>query len=80
MVCVSEAVSHSNARRGAVLLMDWGVAGITPPTVPSPVPETPPPPPPPQEMPEPKEPIGTPSPMENPVPVREPPVTLPPQS
>lgn len=78
MVCVSEAVSHSNARRGAVLLMDWGVAGITPPTVPSPVPETQPPPP--QEMPEPKEPIGTPPPMENPVPVREPPVTLPPRS
>ena len=78
MVCVSEPTSYSNARRGAVLLMDWDLAGITPPTVPSPVPETPTPPP--QEMPEPKEPIGTPSPMENPVPVREPPVTLPPQS
>ena len=78
MVCVSEATSYSNARRGAVLLMDWDVAGITPPTVPSPVPETQPPPP--QEMPEPKEPIGTPPPMENPVPVREPPVTVPPRS
>ena len=78
MVCVSEATSYSNARRAAVLLMDWDLAGITPRTVPSPVPETPPPPP--QEMPEPKEPIGTPSPMENRVPVREPPVTLTSQS
>lgn len=32
------------------------------------------------EMPQPVQPIGEPSPMENPIPMREPPATLPPQS
>lgn len=79
MVSTADTTSYtSGARRGPVLLMDWDVAGITPPNVPMPVPEVPPPAPP--EMPERKEPIGDPAPLESPVPVREPPATLPPQS
>ena len=52
-------------------------AGITPPNVPLPVPERTPPIPP--EMPGIKQPLGMPAPTENPIPVREPPTTLPPQ-
>lgn len=44
------------------------------PTVPESAPPTPP------EMPEPLEPLGAPPPTEDPIPVREPPTTLPPQS
>ena len=78
MLSISEYLGTSNSRRAAVLLMDWNVAGITPPNVPQPVPENPTPSP--QEMPERREPIGDPGPIESPVPVREPPMTLPPQS
>lgn len=78
MVSIAEATIYSTARQSPVLLMDWTVAGITPPTVPSPVPEAPPPSP--QEMPEPRAPMGDPPPIENPIPVREPPITLPLQS
>jgi|GEM_PF-6581149 len=47
-----------------------------PPQTPMPDKPTPLPP----EMPQPAQPIGEPSPMENPIPMREPPATLPPQS
>lgn len=47
-----------------------------PPQMPMPEKPTPLPP----EMPQPAQPIGEPSPMENPIPMREPPATLPPQS
>lgn len=58
-----------------VLLADWNAAGITPPP---PVPEVPDPAP--QEIPEPLGPVEAPPPMENPIPVREPPATRPTQS
>lgn len=48
------------------------------PLVPLPVPENPVPSPP--EFPDPHGPVGEPLPMENPIPVREPPTTLPPRS
>ncbi len=63
--------SHSRTVAGAAS------AGITPPNVPMPVPERTPPLPP--EMPGVKEPLGMPAPTENPIPMREPPTTLPPQ-
>lgn len=78
MVSLEKAASFSKAGRGPVLLMDWAVAGITPPNLPKPVPETPPQIPP--DIPDSKEPLGVPGPIESPVPVREPPITLPPQS
>ena len=59
-------------------LVDRGAGGITPPSTPMPVPETPEPSP--QEIPEPIGPVEAPPPMENPIPVREPPVTRPLQS
>ena len=62
----------------ASALDDRDVAGITPPSTPPPVPETPEPSP--QEIPEPLGPVEAPPPMENPIPVREPPVTRPLQS
>lgn len=78
MLGIQTGANYSNAGRGPVLLMDWAVAGITPPNVPMPVPEIPPQLPP--DVPDSKEPLGDPAPMESPIPVREPPTTLPPQS
>ena len=78
MLSFANATSYPSARRAPVLLMDWAVAGITPPVGPIPVPEFPPSTPP--EFPEPLQPLGAPPPTENPTPMREPPVTLPPQS
>lgn len=80
MVCVAEAIGHSNARRAPVLLMDWKIVGITPPEMPMPMPVPESPPPAPMEVPETKDPVGAPAPTESPIPVREPPSTLPPQS
>jgi len=57
------------------LLASWDHAEITQPL---PVPENPVPSP--REIPDPHGPVGVPPPMENPIPVREPPSTLPPQS
>jgi hypothetical protein len=65
----------TTARRAPMLLMDWKLHGHAPPDLP--VPEIPPHTP--TEIPEPKEPLGVPAPTENPIPVREPPTTLPPQ-
>lgn len=72
--------NSSTARRIPTLLMDWAVAGITPPSpAPDlPVPEKPSPLPP--EMPTPTQPLEAPAPMENPVPIREPGTTYSPQA
>ncbi len=59
------------------LFASWAQTVITPPTPPLPIPENPVPPP--SEVPYPSGPVGVPPPTENPTPVREPPVTLPPQ-
>jgi hypothetical protein len=78
MVSIAEVIPLSNTKRTPALLVDWKRMGITPADQPMPVPEMPPQAPP--EMPQPMEPLGAPPPTENPVPLREPPVTLPPQS
>ncbi len=67
----------SAPRRRPRLCMAWSTAETPSPHMPE-VPEKPTPLPP--EMPLPQGPIGTPPPMENPIPVREPPATLPPES
>ena len=70
-----------NATTMPLLLKDWAYAefqvDITPPP-PVPVPERPTQIP--LEFPDPHAPIGEPPPLENPIPVREPPATLPAQS
>jgi hypothetical protein len=76
MVSLASNVSYSGSRKAPVLLMDWRVAGIEQPELP--VPEAPTPTPP--EMPGTGVPLGAPAPAENPIPVREPPSTLEPQS
>lgn len=76
MNSIAIAASRSGSRKAPVLLMDWDVLGISEPNLP--VPEAPTPTPP--EMPGTHEPLGAPAPAENPIPVREPPSTLPPQS
>ena len=73
--CRSTRLSGRTQRCIPRLLVSWDQAQITPPP---PVPENPLPSPP--EMPDPHGPVGVPPPMENPIPVREPPTTLPPQS
>jgi hypothetical protein len=78
MVSIADVIPLSNGKRAPVLLVDWKLVGITQPEPQMPVPEIPPPLPP--EMPQPLEPLGAPPPTENPVPMREPPMTLPPQS
>ncbi len=78
MLCFATAAPVAPPRRAPVLLMDWDEVGITPPDTPAPVPEMPPVSPP--EFPEHREPLGAPPPNENPIPVREPPATLPPQA
>lgn len=78
MLSFAHAASSQPARRAPVLLMNWEEVGITPPEAPAPVPEMPPVSPP--EFPQHPEPLGAPPPYENPIPVREPPATLPPQA
>ena len=67
---------RSGMRRPFGLRVAWNNVESPPPQIP--VPENPTPLPP--EMPQPAQPIGEPPPMENPIPMREPPATLPPQS
>ncbi len=74
--CSTKRQPASATRRPPRLCMDWNTVETTPPHLPEPQKPTPLPP----EMPGPLGPIGTPTPTENPVPVREPPVTLPPES
>ena len=78
MVSIADVIPLSSTKRPPALLVDWARMGITQAVDPMPVPEIPPPLPP--EMPQPLEPLGAPPPTENPVPMREPPATLPPQS
>ncbi len=75
MINIAETTSHTNSR---VTPAAGSLAATTPPIQPLPVPGNLPLIPP--EIPEIKEPLGTPSPTENPIPVREPPMTTPPQS
>lgn len=70
---VSANVSLARMRRETTTA-NWICSGVTPPP---PVPESPVPSP--TELPQPKAPIGEPPPLENPIPVREPPTTLPAQ-
>ncbi len=74
----AETTCDSNALGAPTLLVDVNAAGIAPPNTPLPVPEIPPSIPP--EIPDTTPPFGVPAPTESPVPVREPPVTLPLQS
>ena len=59
-----------------MLVRGWDLAEVTPPSLPEPNGPTPLPP----DIPEPPKPQDAAPPMENPIPVREPPATLPPQS
>lgn len=62
MVSTSKTENTPSTRRTAVLLMDWGVAGIAPPTDSPPAPQTPVP----QEIAERTAPMGYPATMGNP--------------
>lgn len=75
MVSYATTTPPLTARRTPTHLADGTFVGHTQPDLP--VPEVPAPTP--AEVPEPKEPLGAPAPTENPIPVREPPTTLPPQ-
>lgn len=78
MINTAETTRYSNAQGATAMPPAGNVAVTAPPIQPLPMPGNPPLIPP--EMPVPNEPLGAPAPTENPIPVREPPVTTPPQS
>ena len=75
LLCSPTRKQGSARRRAPRLCVDWNNVETPPPTMPVPEKPTPLPP----EMPQPQVPVGAPPPTENPIPMREPPITLPTQ-